>query len=148
MGPVQLHLTASSTATDTDWVAKLSDVAPDRSQTVITEGALRASDRALDPTRSTPGSPYHLDNDPRPMVPGTAYPFDIAIIPTAYELALGHSLQLRLTTDDMPTRLPGSVLLDSQDPSRSRVTPLPPASNTAHESGGSPSWLEVPIEAG
>ncbi|MDP9182425.1 MAG: CocE/NonD family hydrolase, partial [Actinomycetota bacterium] len=59
VGPIQLHLVASSTATDTDWVARLSDVAPDGTVSVITEGALRASHRALDATRSSVGSPYH-----------------------------------------------------------------------------------------
>ena len=48
VGPTGLRLVAASTAGDTDWHAKLSDVAPDGSETLVTEGALRASHRALD----------------------------------------------------------------------------------------------------
>ncbi|MDX6665839.1 MAG: uncharacterized protein QOG68_2045, partial [Solirubrobacteraceae bacterium] len=145
-GPLALHLVADSSATDTDWIARLSDVAPDGSESVITEGALRASHRALDPLRSTPGSPYHVDRDTQPLVPGTTYSFDVAIIPTAHELAAGHVLQLRLTTDDMPTRLPATIAFDRADPAATRIVPLPPATNTVHEGGASPSWLVVPVQ--
>jgi uncharacterized protein len=144
-GPLQLHLVASSTATDTDWVARLSDVAPDGSENVITEGALRASHRALDRTRSTPGSPYHRDRDTTPIKAGATYAFDVAIIPTAHELAPGHRLQLRLTTDDMPTRLPATIAFDRADPAATRIVPLAPATNTVHEGGRRPSWLLVPV---
>ena len=144
-GPLQLHLVASSTATDTDWVARLSDVAPDGSENVITEGALRASHRALDRTRSTPGSPYHRDRNTTPLKPGAIYTFDVAIIPTAHELAPGHRLQLRLTTDDMPTRLPATIAFDRADPAATRIVPLAPATNTVREGGRRPSWLLVPV---
>jgi uncharacterized protein len=146
VGPLELHLAASSTATDTDWVARLSDVAPDGSESVITEGALRASHRALDSARSTTGSPYHLETDPQPIEAGKTYAFDVAIIPTAYELAPGHSLQLRLTTDDMPTRLPGTIQVDRNDPTKTQIVPLAPATNTVSESASDPSWLLVPVQ--
>jgi len=148
VGPIELHLAAASTAADTDWVARLSDVAPDGSETVITEGALRASHRALDRQRTTTGSPYHVDDSPQPLVPGRVYQFDVAVIATAYELSPGHALQLRLTTDDVPTRLPGWIRFDETDPVRSEVVPLPPAVNTVQESASQPSWLLVPLQAG
>jgi len=53
------------------------------SESVITEGALRASHRELDPARSSAGAPYHLEEHPQPLVAGKTYDFDIAIIPTA-----------------------------------------------------------------
>jgi putative CocE/NonD family hydrolase len=142
-GPIQLHLTAASTASDTDFVARLSDVAPDGSESVITEGALRASHRALDTARSTTGSPYHRETHPRPLTANRAYRFDIAIIPTAYELAPGHALQLRVTTDDMPTRLPATIRVDTDHPGASAVTPLPAAVNTITQGGRS--WLLLPL---
>jgi len=145
-GPLQLHLAASSSATDTDWVVRLSDVGPDGSESVITEGALRASHRELDQARSSTGAPYHTDDNPQPLEPGKTYDFDIAIIPTAYELAPGHSLQLRLTTDDLPTRLPGTIQFDKDNPSQSPFVPLSPATNTVSESAGDPSWLLVPVQ--
>lgn len=148
IGPIQLHLLASSTANDTDWVAKLSDVAPDGSESIITEGALRASHRAVDSTRTTTGSPYHLDTNPQQLVPGRTYAFDIAIIATAYELAPGHSLQLRLTTDDLPTRLPGWVQLEESNPTGAKIVPLSPATNTVREGGRRASWLLLPLQGG
>ena len=143
-GPIQLHLVASSTAADTDFVARLSDVAPDGSETVITEGALRASHRALDRLRSSVGSPYHRDDNPQALTPRKTYAFDIAIIPTAYRLAPGHALQLRLTTDDVPTRLPAVVDVNANDPAASQITPLPPAVNTIVEARAG-SWLLLPL---
>lgn len=145
-GPIQLHLVASSTAADTDFVARLSDVAPDGSETVVTEGALRASHRALDARRSGVGSPYHVDSDPKPLTPNELATFDVAIIPTAYELAPGHSLQLRVTTDDMPTRLPGTLRFDASDPTQSPIVPLPPAVNTIMQGGTRGSWLLLPLQ--
>jgi putative CocE/NonD family hydrolase len=143
-GPLQLHLAAESTATDTDFVARLCDVGPDGSETVVTEGALRASHREVDRTRSTPGSPYHVDGDPKPLKPGHTYGFDIAIIATAYEIAPGHSLQLRVTTDDFPTRLPAVVDVHA-DTGDVHIDPLPPAVNTVHQGGRNSSWLLVPL---
>jgi hypothetical protein len=146
VGPIQLHLVASSTADDTDFVARLCDVAPDGSETVITEGALRASHRALDPGRSTVGSPYHLDRHPKPLTPGKLTTLDVAIIPTAYELAPGHELQVRVTTDDLPTRLPGTLRFDAANPTQSPIVPLPPAVNTVIQGGAHGSWLLLPLQ--
>ena len=145
-GPLQLHLVASSTADDTDFVARLCDVAPDGSETVITEGALRASHRALDRSRSSIGSPYHVDAHPEPLSPGRRTVLDVAIIPTAYELAPGHALQLRVTTDDIPTRLPATVQFDPTNPTQSPIVPLPPAVNTIIEGGAQGSWLLLPLQ--
>ena len=52
-GPIALHLVAASSATNTDWFAKIADVAPDGSESIVAEGQLRASLRALAPG-STP----------------------------------------------------------------------------------------------
>jgi putative CocE/NonD family hydrolase len=147
-GPIQLHLAASSTATDTDWVARLSDVGPDGSESVVTEGALRASHRTLDVRRSSVGSPYHLDTDPQPLVAGRTYDFDVALIATGYRIAPGHALQLRLTTNDFPTRLPATVRFNPDDPAATSIVPLSPATNTVLQGGSRPSWLLLPIQAG
>jgi hypothetical protein len=140
-GPIALHLVAASTATDTDWYAKLADVAPDGSESIITEGALRASHRALDPAKSTPQRPYHTHTDPQPIVPGRFYAYDVEIWPTAYELAPGHRLQLRLTSTDLPTHLPGTVVFDRGNPQATRIDLLSPATNTVRFRG---SYLLVP----
>ena len=141
-GPLALHLVASSTATDTDWHAKISDVAPDGTESIITDGALRASHRALDRKRSLPGRPYHTHTDPQPIEPGRFYKYAIEIWPTAYELAPGHRLQLRLTSTDMPTHLPGSIEFDRSDPSSAQIKLFPPATNTVNLGE---SYLQLPV---
>lgn len=129
-GPIALHLRAASTAADTDWHAKLADVAPDGTESIITEGSLRASHRALDRRRSRPGRPYHPHTDPTPIEPGRFYDYAIEIAPTAYELAPGHRLQVRITSTDLPTHLPGSVRLDRANPAATRIDLNAPARNT------------------
>ncbi|MGH2782107.1 MAG: CocE/NonD family hydrolase, partial [Thermoleophilaceae bacterium] len=145
VGPTALHLVAASTAPDTDWYAKLSDVAPDGSESIITEGSLRASHRALDPAKSTPTRPYHPHVDPRPIEPNRFYEYDIEIWPTAYRLARGHRLQLRLTSSDLPTHMPGSIAFDRDRPQDARIDLLPPAINTVRFDG---SFLTLPGGAG
>jgi putative CocE/NonD family hydrolase len=135
VGPSALHLVASSTASDTDWYVKLADVAPDGSESIIEEGALRASQRALDPEKSTPARPYHTHVNPTPIEPGRFYDYDIEIWPTAYEVAPGHQLQLRLTSMDLPTHLPGSIRFDRSDPAATQIELNSPAVNTVRYAG-------------
>jgi putative CocE/NonD family hydrolase len=142
-GPLALHLVASSTATDTDWHAKISDVAPDGSESIITDGALRASHRALDRRRSIRGRPYHPHTNPQPIEPGRFYEYEVEIWPTAYELAEGHRLQLRLTSTDLPTHLPGSIAFDRDDPASAQVNLLSPATNTVRLGE---SYLLLPVQ--
>jgi putative CocE/NonD family hydrolase len=142
IGPMSLHLVASSSATETDWHAKLADVAPDGTESIITDGALRASHRALDASRSTPERPYHPHTNPEPLEPGRFYDFDIEIWPTAYELPAGHRLQLRITSTDLPTHLPGTYHFDAARPQDTRVELNPPALNTVRLAESS---LLVPV---
>ncbi|MGH2981879.1 MAG: CocE/NonD family hydrolase [Solirubrobacterales bacterium] len=142
-GPAALRLVASSTADDTDWFAKLSDVAPDGSEKIITAGFLRASHRALDPARTTADRPWHTNTDPEPIEPGRFYRYDLAIWPTAYELGAGHRLQLRINSFDFPTHLPGKIRLGPDDPAATSVEPMPPALNTVSQGGASPSYLRI-----
>src|SRR3954470_5617791 len=130
VGPVALHLRAASSASDTDWYAKLADVAPDGSETIITAGALRASHRALDPAKSRPERPYHPHTSPQAIEPGRFYAYEIEIWPTAYELAADHRLQLRVTSSDLPTHLPGNTYFDRARPQDTRIDLLAPATNT------------------
>ena len=144
-GPLALHLVAHSSAANTDWHAKVSDVAPDGTESLITQGALRASHRALDAARSTEARPYHRHTAPEPLEPGRAYPFEVEIWPTGHELAKGHRLQVRLTSSNLPTHLPGTFRVDAANPSLSAYEPLPPAVNTVHTGGADPSALVLTV---
>jgi hypothetical protein len=143
-GPTAVHLVAASSATDTDWFAKLSDVAPDGSESIVAEGQLRASLRALAPG-STPEQPLERLTTPQPLTPGRFYDFEIAIAPTAYTFAAGHRLQLRLTSDNMPNAFPGTLTVNQSDPTASSFTPIPPATNTVRYGGRDGTSLLLPV---
>ena len=143
-GPAMLHLVASSTASDTDWIVKLGDVAPDGSETLISNGYLRASHRELDRARSRKGVPYHTHVDPTPINSGEIYAYEIEILPTAYQLPAGHRLQARLTSFDVPTHAPASIRFDRNDPAATEITPLLPALNTVQFGGDDASYLLIP----
>ncbi len=115
-GPIALHLVAASTATNTDWFAKISDVAPDGSESIVTEGQLRASLRALAPGSTARGAARVADDAAAARRPGSFYDYEIAIAPTAYKFARGDRLQLRLTSDNMPNALPGTLDLEPERP--------------------------------
>jgi len=146
-GPIALHLVAASTATDTDWFAKIADVAPDGSQSVVAEGQLRASLRAL-ARGSTRKQPLQTLTTPEPLTPGTFYDYEIAIAPTAYEFAAGHRLQLRLTSYNMPNALPGTLDFKGSDPASSTFAPLLPATNTVRYGGADGTSLSIPVSTG
>jgi hypothetical protein len=111
-GPIKLELYASSTATDTDFIVKLSDQFPqdgdarahgvNPSAETVSRGWLRASHRALDRERSTDMEPYHAHGTPEPLIPGEIYRFDISIEPMAYRFATGHRIRLEIVNGDSP----------------------------------------------
>jgi predicted acyl esterase len=142
-GASRLHLVGASTANDTDWFAKLSDVAPDGSESIVTAGFLRASHRRLDRGRSEPDRPWHTNTHPTPIAPNRHYEYELAVWPTAYALAKGHRLQLRITSYDFPTHLPGSVRAGPDDPGATSFVPLPPAVNTIGQGGRDPSYIRL-----
>jgi uncharacterized protein len=143
-GPIALHLVAASTATDTDWFAKISDVAPDGVESIVAEGQLRASLRTLAPG-STADEPLENLDDPKPITPGKFYDYEIAIAPTAYTFAKGDQLQIRLTSNNLPNALPGTLYLDPSDPAQPVFTPLAPAVNTVRFGGADGTSLLLPV---
>lgn len=144
-GPIAVHLVAASTAPDTDWHVKVADVAPDGTESIITDGSLRASHRTLDMSRSRVDRPYHTHTDYSPIEPGTFYAYDIEVWPTAHQLAPGHRLQVRLTSSDLPTHLPGRFRVDVNDPTSIEIVPHQPAVNTVALDD---SYLVLPLVGG
>jgi|GEM_PF-2452093 len=146
-GPIAMHLVASSSASNTDWFAKVSDVAPGGEQSIVAEGQLRASLRALAPG-STAKQPLQKLTTPEALEPGKFYDYEISIAPTAYEFAAGHRLQLRLTSYNMPNALPGTLKFDGSEPAASSFEPLPAATNTVRFGGLDGSSLLLPVAPG
>jgi len=88
-GPVRLEFFAASSAVDTDFTAKLLDVAPDGTAINLTEGILRARYRD---SQSTPAL----------LVRGQAYLLSIDLWATSNVFRTGHRLRLELSSSNFP----------------------------------------------
>jgi len=88
-GPVRLEFFAASSAVDTDFTAKLVDVAQDGTAINLTEGILRTRYR---------------DSQTRPALlnPGQAYPLSIDLWSTSYVFRSGHRLRLEISSSNFP----------------------------------------------
>jgi putative CocE/NonD family hydrolase len=88
-GPVQVHLWASSSAPDTDFVARLVDVYPDGRVYNLTDGIIRARyrDGIVSPTLLEPGRPYC---------------FTIDLWATSNVFKVGHRIRLQITSSNFP----------------------------------------------
>jgi putative CocE/NonD family hydrolase len=105
-GPIGVVLHASSTAPDTDFVAKLCDVFPDGRSMLVADGILRAR--------------YRLGRSrPRLLQSGTIYRFGIDLWSTAWRFSPGHRIRLSITSSCFPRfdRNPntGTTLSDSTE---------------------------------
>ena len=130
-GPLQATLTVSSSALDTDFVARLVDVFPDGRAIGIQEGALRARYRhGIDrPTLLEPGKPVRLTIDMRSI---------------GHTIVSGHRLRLHVTSSSFP-RLERNLNTGGRNWDESRGTV---ATNTLHYGTDAPSFLEMRVLAG
>ncbi len=123
-GPAELRFWAITEAADMAWVARLADVAPDGTETPITQGWLRANFRHVDPARSRPGAPYLTDDRHLPVTIGLTTEYRLDIWDVAFTVAKGHRLRLWFASGDSPTHEPvpaaGRNLLfhDAQHPTQ------------------------------
>ena len=88
-GPVRLEFFATSSTVDTDFTAKLLDVAPDGTAINLTEGILRARYRDSQATSV-------------PLVRGQAYLLSIDLWATSNVFRTGHRLRLELSSSNFP----------------------------------------------
>lgn len=89
-GPVVVTLHASSSARDTDFVARLCDVHPDGRSIQITEGVIRARFRD------------DVWGEPTLLEPGKAYEFTIDMQITSNVFRRGHRIRLHITSSNFP----------------------------------------------
>ena len=99
-GPLALYLEASIDKDDTNWIADLVDVAPDGSKHLVSQGYLKAANRALDESKSKPHQPIHPRQEAIPVPPGEALEYAIAMMPTANIFRKGHSMELIIRNQD------------------------------------------------
>lgn len=88
-GPLKVRLYAATSAHDTDFVARLTDVHPDGRSMILAEGVLRASfreglDRAL------------------PVQLGRVYEYNIDLVATSNVFLSGHRVRLDITSSSFP----------------------------------------------
>ena len=89
MGPVEVHLVASTTARDTDWTAKLVDIAPNGFAMNLTDGILR--------------SRFHKSTErPELLEPGKVYSFVVDAGSTSNVFLKGHQLRLEISSSNFP----------------------------------------------
>lgn len=128
------RLWVASSIVDADVFVYLEDVDERGASRYVTEGALRASNRALvDPTYDFLGLPYHSGKagDQRAMVPGEAALLAVDLYPTAYRFAAGHRIRFTITgADAANTRVPAAD---------------PPIRLTLRRGGAHDSLLDLPV---
>jgi putative CocE/NonD family hydrolase len=88
-GPVTATLYAMSTARDTDWVARISDVAPDGTSRIVCDGVLRARYRESYET-------------PRLLTPSQVERFEVDCWSTSNLFRAGHRIRVAVTSSCFP----------------------------------------------
>jgi putative CocE/NonD family hydrolase len=90
-GPIEVHLWAISSAPDTDFVARLTDVFPDGRSLNLTDGIVRARYRN-----------FAQGEGPALLQPGQAYHYVIDLWATSNVFQAGHRIRLQITSSCFP----------------------------------------------
>ena len=88
-GSIEVRLWASTSATDADWIATLTDVAPDGYSRRLTEGMLRARYRGG-------------QDSPEPVAPGEPVEYTIELRPTSNLFRAGHRIRVHVSSTSFP----------------------------------------------
>ncbi len=128
LGPVKLHLWATTSATDTDFTAKLVDVAPDGYARNLLDGIIRARYRK---------SVW----EPEPVTPGQPCEYVIDLWNTGNVFLTGHSIRIEISSSNFP-RFDANPNTGAPfgDNGTSEV-----AHQTIHHGAGMESFVELPI---
>ena len=131
VGKVMMELYASSSAQDTDFMVKLTDVYPTGESYNVLDSGIRARWR------------NGKRRDPSPLVPGRAEMFEIDMLSTAHVFAAGHQVRLTVTSSNAPRY---SVNYNNykflvEDPASEPIV----AENTIYHSKNRPSRVILPM---
>jgi putative CocE/NonD family hydrolase len=131
-GPVTVNLYASTSAADTDFTAKLVDVAPDGFAKNLTEGILRAKYR-----EST--------SEAKLVAPGAIYEYKIDLWSTSNVFLKGHKIRLEVSSSNFPRF--DRNLNTGKDPGADDNTERTAVmvTNIIYHDADHPSALELPI---
>jgi len=126
VGPLLLILYASSSAVETDFYGRLSDVFPDGRAIQLQNGVLRTRYRPL------------KDDENALLEPGRIYRFEIDMWATANRFAAGHRLRLDISSADFPKFERNRNRGGSAGPSAK-------AAQTIFHDAQHPSYLIIPV---
>ena len=90
LGRPDAELRASASAPLADWFARLSDVAPDGTVTLVSGGGINGAQR-------------DSQSNPTDLEPGQTYPFDIKLHLTSWVFSKGHRIRLAVSNSWWPT---------------------------------------------
>ena len=127
-GPVVVKLYISSTAEDTDFVAKLTDVWPDGRSILITDGILRARYR-------------NSKVKPVPLTPGKANLLSIDLWSTSNVFKKGHRIRVSVSSSNFP-RYGRNLNVWKTD---ARIDDAIVATNTVYHDPERPSHIVLPV---
>ena len=130
VGDIDLHLFISSTAPDTDFVAKLCVVWPDDTSINLADGALRAR------RRGGPGADALLE-------PGRVTPVTVELGPTGYLFEKGMRLRVQVTSSAFPHLARNTNTGNPVHEDRAGV----PCENTILHDADHQSYVVVPVQA-
>jgi putative CocE/NonD family hydrolase len=127
-GPITVTLYASSSATDTDFTAKVDDVYPDGTSMLIEYGIQRARYR-------------ESETHPTLIEPGKIYQYTIHVWPTSNLFKAGHRIRLEISSSNFPmyNRNPNTGHAFAQD------ADLQVAEQTIYHDIHHPSEVTLPI---
>jgi uncharacterized protein len=128
-GPVTLTLYAASSAPDTDWTAKLVDVAPDGFCANIAEGILRAR--------------YRNGDAEELLQPGQIGEFRIDLWDVAHTFLADHSIRVEISSSNFPRF--SRNLNSAIRPELGGSSDQQPADQTVYHDGDHPSHLSLPV---
>lgn len=141
VGPLALHLYASCRGTDMNFFISLFDAGPEGNEICLTRGLLKASHRELDKEQSTPWHPVHTHANPKPLLPGQIYEFNISLIPMANLFKAGHRIVLKISSaDDPPSNL--------SEVKMNHLVSQTPNTITVYHNAKYPSHLLLPVTRG
>eukprot|EP01060_Flectonema_neradi_P004101 TRINITY_DN1269_c0_g3_i1.p1 TRINITY_DN1269_c0_g3~~TRINITY_DN1269_c0_g3_i1.p1 ORF type:complete len:578 (+),score=128.59 TRINITY_DN1269_c0_g3_i1:44-1777(+) len=130
-GPLVVTLHVESSAVDTDFTAKLTDVYPDGRSMLINDGITRLRWR----------QGVFGGNQPQLITPGKIYEIEISMWNTSFIFARGHSLRVSVSSSNNPRFMPNR----NNGKSISEGGPFVNATNTVHLSEQYPSYITLPV---
>lgn len=106
-GMPEITFYATSSATNTDFTIKVSDVLPDGKSELVTRGWLNSSFRESDVNPRRPEDWRFVA--PSPILPGKVYRYRVTLQNIAYRFKRGHRIRVTIASSDWPSNWPNPL---------------------------------------